>query len=114
MSRRAGDPVRDFHRVDLLWTALVIAVAVGAIVGDQVSAAGGVAGAAAGALSAAASTSAERLRMLFDPAGAPARDADLARVRPRAVGPRGVDADRDALRRRVGAGVMAPCARVTR
>ena len=67
MSRRAGDPLRDFHRVDLLWTALVIAVAVGAIVGDHVSAAGGAEASAAGALSTASVTSAERLRMLFGP-----------------------------------------------
>ena len=65
--RTPGDPLRDFHRVDLLWTALVIAVAVGAIVGDHVSAAAAAEASAAGALRTAAATSAERLRLLVGP-----------------------------------------------
>ena len=67
MSRRAGDPLRDFHRVDLLWTALVIAVAVGAILGDYSAAAGGAAASAAGALRTGSVTAAERVDMIFGP-----------------------------------------------
>ena len=58
---------RDFHRVDLLWTLLVIGVAVGAIAADYASAAAESREETCQALATVSLTASERLHMLFDP-----------------------------------------------
>ena len=63
----APAPIRDFHRVDLLWTLLVIGVAAGALAGDHASAARASNAAIAAQLASVSLTAAERLHMLFDP-----------------------------------------------